>query len=149
MLTERMENLFKDNSIQMTEFYTISMKAIPRLSFKGQAMALEFAEKMVSQVEQKQQVEFVKLALDMDLVTQGAETTGNDSKKATVRFFRYGVSFIVNLPALKKNSYFLFQRFTEVQEHLGPARRLFCPFESLSNGLSKTIRLCKTRTLCS
>ena len=102
MLTERMENLFKDNSIQMTEFYTISMKAIPRLSFKGQAMALEFAEKMVSQVEQKQQVEFVKLALDMDLVTQGAETTGNDSKKATVRFFRYGVSFIVNLPALKK-----------------------------------------------
>ena len=99
MLTERMENLFKDNSKQMTEFYTISMKAIPKLSFKGQAMALEFAEKMVSQVEQKQQVEFVKLALDMDLVTQGAETTGNDSKKATVRFFRYDLfSFIVNLP---------------------------------------------------
>ena len=46
----------------MIEFYTISMKSIKQLSYKGQSLALEFAERMISHVEQKQQLEFVKVS---------------------------------------------------------------------------------------
>ena len=41
----------------------------------------------LSHVEQKQQLEFVKMALDIDLVAQGA-VTNDMSRKASIRFFR-------------------------------------------------------------
>ena len=100
MLSERMENLFKDNAKQMIEFYTVSMKSFKKLSYKGQAFALEFAERMISHVEhqKQQQVEFgktkmapeifVKMVLDIDLVGLGASTNGKETRKASVRFFR-------------------------------------------------------------
>ena len=86
----------------MIEFYTVSLKSFKKLSYKGQAFALEFAERMISHVEhQKQQnnVEFgktklmapeifVKMVLDIDLVGLGAATNGKETRKASVRFFR-------------------------------------------------------------
>ena len=88
MLLERMESLFRDSETKMIAFYKICLKSIKQLSYKGQNSTLYFSAKMINYVEPKQQLEFVTLALDADLVRHGAMTNGKDAHEAIVKFFR-------------------------------------------------------------
>ena len=84
MLLERIESLFRDNEDKIIEFYKISLRAIKQLSYKGQAMTLEFASKMINHVQEakQQQVELVSIALDTNLIFQGSASNGKIGRKA-------------------------------------------------------------------
>ena len=90
MLLERMESLFRDNEAEMIAFYKICLGSIKALSYKGQAQTLIYTTKMINQVDlpKHQQLEFVSMALDTDLVCHGALTSGKESHEAIVKFFR-------------------------------------------------------------
>ena len=88
MLLERIESLFRDNEDKIIEFYKISLRAIKQLSYKGQAMTLEFASKMINHVQEakQQQVELVSIALDTNLIFQGSASNGKIGRKAVSLF---------------------------------------------------------------
>ena len=90
MLLERMESLFRDNEAEMIAFYKICLESIKQLSYKGQNQTLIFATKMICHVDlaKHQQLEFVTMALDADLVVHGAMTNDRVSHEAIVKFFR-------------------------------------------------------------
>ena len=75
----------KLKTADIIEFYKISLGSIRKLSYKGQAMTLEFASKMISYVgheAKQQQVELVTIAIDADLVLQGSASNGKSGRKA-------------------------------------------------------------------
>ena len=90
MLLERMESLFRDNEAEMIAFYKICLESIKQLSYKGQNQTLIFATKMICHADlaKHQQLEFVTMALDADLVVHGAMTNDRVSHEAIVKFFR-------------------------------------------------------------
>lgn len=88
MLLERIESLFRDNECDMIEFYKLSMKSMQKLSYKGQALNLEFAVKMMTFVKQQQQQELVTIVLDQHLVKQAATSNGQMGRRAIAKFLR-------------------------------------------------------------
>ena len=54
------------------------------MSYKGQALTLEFASKMITHVQEakQQQVELVTIAIDTDLVLQGSASNSQIGRKA-------------------------------------------------------------------
>ena len=58
--------------------------SIKKLSYKGQALTLEFATKMITHLQEakQQQVELVTIAIDTDLVLQGSASNSQIGRKA-------------------------------------------------------------------
>ena len=54
------------------------------MSYKGQALTLEFASKMITHLQEakQQQVELVTIAIDTDLVLQGSASNSQIGRKA-------------------------------------------------------------------
>ena len=92
MLMERIESIFRENEVQIQDFYERSLQALPDLSYKGQASTLEFAGKLVSQLgnndTKQQQLDLVSLALKVNLVHQGSNSRGQIARKAISKFFK-------------------------------------------------------------
>ena len=60
------------------------------MSYKGQALTLEFASKMITHVQEakQQQVELVTIAIDTDLVLQGSASNSQIGRKAVCNLFQ-------------------------------------------------------------
>ena len=64
--------------------------SIKKLSYKGQALTLEFATKMITHLQEakQQQVELVTIAIDTDLVLQGSASNSQIGRKAVRYLFK-------------------------------------------------------------